>query len=970
MKNILLKGSPGTGKTIVSRAMAYYLCIRKLKIDDIYNQDIYSDYDDIEKFIKSDAVEFIQVHPSMSYEDIIYGIEIKPSSGLDMSYTEKRIKKLCDRAKGKSEFHCIIFDDIDRLNPGSLLGNIMYAMEYRNQPVDLIDGNTMIIPDNVYIILTESNYTYGNGLEYALRRRMNYVKELYSDRGIIDKYYDKVVTDSTKRIILDVYDGVRSFIIGRLPKDPDIQVENYIPGHGMFMVNRLGTENDILQRIKYKLIYQVFPYVKEIQRNNIISGDLDTFFEDSSSKINVGITSSSNIADVKKIFYKSQKNVSVFSLQDSKNYYENTIVPNGCKEHRGIIESVIDAIFLNDIFPHEIVLSNILRNTNIVRFEDITKPGNYSAFIVKATENQKFGYLTTVSKNIRSYYSSNAVRTGRWKDEKDAPAYKIIMADGTSIDYLYLNAFRNIGFDVTQKVIHAVENTASIYCAIYKLVHSYLDLYATNLRLMSSSDSSYKNLYNLALIEKKYFELLNNEAQRLTGANNKLKHICEKIFLLKTLWTKKDNYVDVDRNEFNKLVSGKTSLSRKNYEDLFIYKESTKMSIMIKGVKKMIDLKDYQKIMNDIGVRQMIFQGPPGTSKTFESKKFVLKQLNPDSPVFSSKLHSQEDISNALREFKMTDDDYKNPTTSPKINTGGWDLVQFHPSYGYEDFIRGIEVKPVSGSPTYSSVNRILGKIAEFAKIAEKSRIDDSSKFYLIIDEINRANLANVFGELIYGLEYRDSKVSTPYEVNDKSTGEYTKDIVIGKNLFIIGTMNTADKSIDAIDYAIRRRFIFIDSPADREVVINCYQNIMDVSDENSIELLLFDSVCMLFDDERFFNNEYKKSDVKLGHTYFLRNSETNYLQSIINRFIFQVVPILREYIGDGILETREDLISNEHSVSKILAEKDSLEQKRLISENIMLFINNFGDKNIEDKTFNNKYIKCFIEDLDKGLGY
>ena len=164
----------------------------------------------------------------------------------------------------------------------------------------------------------------------------------------------------------------------------------------------------------------------------------------------------------------------------------------------------------------------------------------------------------------------------------------------------------------------------------------------------------------------------------------------------------------------------------------------------------------------------------------------------------------------------MTDADYADPANSSKITTGGWDLVQFHPSYGYEDFIRGIEVKiPVGATtPSYESVNRILGRIAEFSKCAANAAQRGAApKFYLIVDEINRANLATVFGELIYGLEYRDSRVTTPYEVMDRATGGVTKDIVLGKNLFILGTMNTADKSIDAIDYAIRRRFIFIDSP-------------------------------------------------------------------------------------------------------------------------------------------------------------
>ena len=84
----------------------------------------------------------------------------------------------------------------------------------------------------------------------------------------------------------------------------------------------------------------------------------------------------------------------------------------------------------------------------------------------------------------------------------------------------------------------------------------------------------------------------------------------------------------------------------------------------------MTDLKDYQKIMDNIGVRQMIFQGPPGTSKTFESKKFVLKQLNPSSVVFGKTFVTQEEISSELSAFKLTSDDYNNPTSSSKLSTG------------------------------------------------------------------------------------------------------------------------------------------------------------------------------------------------------------------------------------------------------------------------------------------------------------
>ncbi len=152
---------------------------------------------------------------------------------------------------------------------------------------------------------------------------------------------------------------------------------------------------------------------------------------------------------------------------------------------------------------------------------------------------------------------------------------------------------------------------------------------------------------------------------------------------------------------------------------------------------------------------QAILYGPPGTGKTFVAERLARHLIGGGD--------------------------------------GFWDLVQFHPAYAYEDFIQGIRPKTTDGGGL--SYPTIPGRFLEFC---EKAKGHD--RCVLIIDEINRANLARVFGELMYLLEYRDQKVPL--------AGGGT--LRIPENVRVIGTMNTADRSIALVDHALRRRFAFL----------------------------------------------------------------------------------------------------------------------------------------------------------------
>lgn len=154
--------------------------------------------------------------------------------------------------------------------------------------------------------------------------------------------------------------------------------------------------------------------------------------------------------------------------------------------------------------------------------------------------------------------------------------------------------------------------------------------------------------------------------------------------------------------------------------------------------------------------KQLIFHGPPGTGKTFLAHKLA---------------HLLADL------------------TAVK-------LVQFHPSYTYEDFFEGF--RPVQGEDGKVDFGLHGGP---FRNLVDAARKNPSEPHILIIDEINRANLAKVFGELYFLLEYRNEAISLLYSNRT--------DFTLPPNIFVIGTMNTTDRSIAQVDAAIRRRFVF-----------------------------------------------------------------------------------------------------------------------------------------------------------------
>ncbi|WP_290787524.1 AAA family ATPase [Altibacter sp.] len=273
-------------------------------------------------------------------------------------------------------------------------------------------------------------------------------------------------------------------------------------------------------------------------------------------------------------------------------------------------------------------------------------------------------------------------------------------------------------------------------------------------------------------------------------------------------------------------------------------------------------IRTIQKVMinhSEQKYKNLILQGPPGTGKTRLAKQIA------------EWLTNDEEKSNSLIEAIDKQIFQKEPEVEDNEQIK---LIQFHPSYTYEDFVRGIRVGTEGEKIKYDVENRIF---ASFAEEAAKTENQDKA-YVLIIDEINRANLTSVLGELIYALEYRGNNVSSLYKLKD---GDH--EIMLPHNLYIIGTMNTADRSVSHIDYAIRRRFTFIPVPSHDLAIIH------DKAKS------LYAAIKQIFDEHT--SPEFDQNDIQIGHSYFLVNDD-----EIGMKLKYEIKPLLLEYIKDGVL--------------------------------------------------------------------
>ena len=251
----------------------------------------------------------------------------------------------------------------------------------------------------------------------------------------------------------------------------------------------------------------------------------------------------------------------------------------------------------------------------------------------------------------------------------------------------------------------------------------------------------------------------------------------------------------------------------------------------------------------------------------------------------------------------------------PKGGSGQIAMVTFHQSFSYEDFVEGIRPKLKDGDNIGYELRDGI-----FKQIANAAQRDPERRYVLIIDEINRGNIPKILGELITLIEDsrrlgedNETKVILPY--SNEGFG-------VPNNLYIIGTMNTADRSILLLDTALRRRFHFVEMMPDPE-----HQLISDDIEGVDVRKMLKamnERISLLLDREH-----------QIGHTYLLKVKN---LKTLSDKFQNAIFPLLQEYFYDDWSKIREVLGRNGFVVKQKPSYATKLQNLDLVDEGRVVY--------------------------------
>ena len=289
--------------------------------------------------------------------------------------------------------------------------------------------------------------------------------------------------------------------------------------------------------------------------------------------------------------------------------------------------------------------------------------------------------------------------------------------------------------------------------------------------------------------------------------------------------------------------------------------------------------------------KQLILYGPPGTGKTYNARRLAVLFLGGD-------ISTDEKCNESYRNLH---------------EAGRLEFITFHPSYSYEEFVEGITLKTDDGAnvqnQTQSKTDRITYELKQgiFKKLCARAR-NNAEKIVLIIDEINRGDISKIFGELITLLE-KDKRLGGEHEIEVELP--YSNDkFAVPPNLYIIGTMNTADRSIALLDTALRRRFGFVELMPDFSLL-----------PENQLFNKTIEVLTKI--NKRIRDDKEIGREKQVGHSFFFGVKNEDDLKMV---WYYEILPLLMEYCLDDFEKVNKILFGDKDS-SIVFDSEGSLEK-------------------------------------------